>query len=98
MSARIDDELHFALEGHGYTDLRVVPGKGIAGLLRFAYTYGLVYGLDEVGYRGRYCFEHRADALAALESWSGEGDPTGPWIKHKGIGIDELNPAIGAAA
>jgi len=52
----------------------------------------VVVGLDAVGYQRRYCYEHAADARAALMAWDGNGHPSGPWIKCKGAGIDLLNP------
>lgn len=86
-------ELHAFLTQEGYNHLRMV-GQRLCGLYNFMFTYGLVYGLDESGYAGRYCYENGMDALNALESWSGEGHPSGPWIKHKGHGVDELNPEL----
>lgn len=64
-------------------------------VLRMLFTWGLFYGCDEVGTRGRYCYEFVEDALAALETWNGTGHPPGPWIKHKGRGVEELNPSFG---
>lgn len=40
----------------------------------------------------RYCYETAKDALAALMTWDGAGDPPGPWIKQKPP--DRLNPAL----
>ncbi|MBU7572548.1 MAG: hypothetical protein KAF64_04270 [Hydrogenophaga sp.] len=59
---------------------------------QFNYTTAVVVGLDDVGYQRRYCYEHRADAQAALSAWDGREHPSGPWIKCKGAGIDLLNP------
>ncbi|MCY1224458.1 hypothetical protein D9M72_366160 [compost metagenome] len=59
---------------------------------QFNYTTAVVVGLDDVGYQRRYCYEHRADAQAALAAWDGCEHPSGPWIKCKGAGIDLLNP------
>ena len=58
------------------------------------FTIGLCYGITEAGYEGRYCYpvESAALAIVALHSWSGEGDPIGPWIKHKGGTGEYSNP------
>lgn len=91
----LDEALFKLLAGYGYSELRVLPTGEVAGLRNFLFTFGLVVGLDRAGYRTRYCFEHRADALSALEGWDGQGDPAGPWIKRKGRDAEYLNPAIG---
>lgn len=91
----VDEALLTLLAGFGYSDLRVLPTGEVAGLRGFLFTSGLVVGLDRAGYRTRYCFEHREDALAALAGWDGQGDPGGPWIKRKGRDAEYLNPAIG---
>ena len=77
----------------GYTDLRVVDGV-LCAVRRFNFTTAILVGLDPVGYERRYCYEHRADARAALAAWDGREHPPGPWIKCKGAGIDLLNPAF----
>lgn len=86
--------LRQVLEAQGYRELRWLGSGELAGLYRFNFTWGLVVGLDPIGYRLRYCFEHLADARAALRTWNGLGHPTGPWIKCKGAGVDLLNPAL----
>lgn len=79
------------LDENKYFDYRIIPGRGIVGLMRFVFTIGLVYGIDEDFYEGRYCFHTLADAREALNSWDGVGDPPGQWIKHKGR-IEYRNP------
>lgn len=81
------------LESQGYSSLRMVNGV-LCGLLPFAFTTGLMVDLREFGYELRYCYEHEADALAALLVWDGNDHPTGPWIKCKGRGVDLLNPEL----
>lgn len=80
-------------EAIGYERVRVLPNGETAGLLRMIFTVGLVVGLDEFGYRTRFCYPDFNDAAAALESWDGIGDPPGPWIKEKGRGAERLNPS-----
>lgn len=73
------------LEGMGYEQPRKVPSGEWIAFTRFLFTWGLVIGLDDVGYRCRWCYATRAEAMAALESWDGVGDdPPGRWIKQKG--------------
>jgi hypothetical protein len=77
----------------GCTDVRSLNDQACA-TKRFNFTMALVVGLDDVGYQRRYCYEHRADAQAALDAWDGREHPPGPWIKCKGGGIDLLNPSF----
>jgi len=86
-------EFEAFLASQGYVQLRVL-GMAVCGLRRFNFTTGLVVGLNFEGYERRYCYEHAADALAALATWDGQGHPGGPWIKCKGAGIDLLNPSF----
>jgi hypothetical protein len=79
------------LEEQGYFGVKEISGRGICGLMRFAFTVGLCYGLDETGYVGRYCYSELLDAKTALRDWDGIGDPPGPWIKHKGY-VEYSNP------
>lgn len=80
----------------GYTGLRRVPAGQLCGLLPFVFTAALVVEVEVSGYGRRYCYEHQADANAALQAWDGQGHPGGPWVKCKGAGIDLLNPALEA--
>lgn len=81
------------LSSSGYTEIRSLNDQ-LCAVKQFNYTTALVVGLDDVGYQRRYCYEHRADAQAALLGWDGREHPPGPWIKCKGGGIDLLNPAF----
>lgn len=82
------------LEAEGYISIRMLPNGKMAGLMQFMFTLGLVVGLDEHGHEYRYCYEHMLDAAKDLATCDSEGDPAGAWIKHKGRGIDRLNPKI----
>jgi len=81
------------LESEGYTEIREIEGRGLCGLKHFMFTTGLVYGMTKIEYEGRYCFERFSDAKEALNNWDGKGDPTGPWIKHKGS-VEYSNPNL----
>lgn len=79
------------LEQEGYFDLKIISERGICGLIRMLYTVGLVIGINNIGYYGRYCYKNLADAKEALNKWDGNGDPEGPWIKYKGVGGEKPN-------
>lgn len=91
---KLTNELLSSLQSEGYFDICEIPGKGICALFRFAFTTGLVYGMTRWEYVGRYCFETKEQAKISLKYWDGQGHPPGLWIKHKGYGIDELNPLL----
>lgn len=88
-------ELEQQLIDEGYTHLYDFGGtKGICGLRRFMFTTGLVYGLDDQGFSGRWCFPNNSDAQFSIIEWTrlhktGESVPDNPendfWIKHKGV-------------
>jgi len=80
------EELIEFLKGEGYYDIREIPGRGLCGLMRFIFTIGLVEGLTEHSYEGRWCYPYdlAAEAILAFSTWDGEGDPPGDWIKYKG--------------
>ena len=79
----------------GYFHVRRLPSGEIVGLAPFVSTIGLVRGLNPSGYTSRFCYPSIEDAIAAISSWTGDGDPPGPWLKEKGIGIDRANPSAG---
>lgn len=87
------EELFKFITDQGYTDLRVVDGK-LCGLMQMSFTHALVVDMTWAGYARRYCYEHKSDALMALNIWDGADHPSGPWIKLKGIGVDLLNPLL----
>jgi len=88
----LTDELKEYLINEGYVDLREVPGRGICGVKRFLFTYGLIYGMDSMGYKGRWCYDSGVKAVLALQLWNGEGDPAFDWIKYKGEDGERSNP------
>jgi hypothetical protein len=82
------------LLSEGYTNVRQLKDGRWIGLMQMNFTTGLFTGLDETGYSSRYCYELRHEAFLATLVWDGQGDPPGPWIKHKGPGVDRLNPRL----
>ena len=87
-----ETELRLFLEHQGYRNLRNVPGRGWCGIERMIFTWALWYGMDRFGKSGRYCFDSLSEVVAALNAWSGKGDPPGDWIKHFGDGFEVANP------
>jgi len=87
-------DLKAYLETEGYYEIKEIPRKGLCGLQKFIFTTGLVIGMEEHGYYGRYCYSTESDALEALNKWDCEGDPVGPWIKYKGSPGERSNPEI----
>jgi hypothetical protein len=92
----ITEELKQVLADEGYKHMKEVPGRGVCGVMKFMFTYGLVYGIDMMGYKGRWCFGSELEAVYALEIWTGAGDPKGRWIKFKGEG-GERSPVDNSA-
>jgi hypothetical protein len=86
------DAFQERLHREGYEHLRQLPSGVWIGLRGYIYTVGLCVGLDEFGLSHRYCYENFDDALRDVQTWDGEGDPPGPWIKRKGLGEPETNP------
>ncbi len=86
-----DPDLLIELAKNGYSFIVRIPGRGVCAIARQIHTVGLFYGMEKDYYQGRYCYETLAEALQALVTWDGAGDPPGDWIKHKGI-IEYSNP------
>lgn len=63
------------LKKEGYYNIKHVPGWGICAISRFAFTFGVVHGIDIMGRKGRFCFESMADALAFYDTWDGSETP-----------------------
>ncbi len=76
-----------------YTHMKHISGKGMCGIQRLLFTTGLVVGIDNIGYEGRYCYNTHNEAVKALDSFT-EDDiyPEGDWIKYKGRTGEFNNP------
>jgi hypothetical protein len=72
-----------AFEQYGYRNVCRLANGEVAGIRPMIYTAGLFLGLDQTGWRTRYCYETMVQAQTALEQWDGRGDPPGPWVKQK---------------
>lgn len=73
-------------------EITTLPTGEMAAVQSFMFTHGLLVELDVVSYGGRYCYETYEEAVAALRSWDGNGDPPGDWIKYKGLDGERLGP------
>lgn len=74
-----------------YFNIRWLDFRGIrvlCGLYRFAFTTGLVIGIDMYGYFGRWCFTNTQEARNVILSLDKIPDDLsqlpGEWIKYKG--------------
>jgi hypothetical protein len=81
------------LEEMGYSNLKVIDGRGICGLYPYIHTIGLTFGITNYGYDGRYCYskDNSLQAVIGLGVWDGKDDPIGAWIKYKGVGGERSN-------
>lgn len=87
--ATVSSNLVQMLLASGYADIRAL-GDQVCAVKQFNFTTAVVVGLDDVGYQRRYCYEHQADAWAALLAWDGRGHPSGPWLSNQHAGIATL--------
>ena len=69
-----DQRLVAKLLVNGYQNLRLVNGDW-CGTQRFIYTCGVCIGLDETGYKHRFCFDTMQNADLFLKDWNGESSP-----------------------
>jgi len=67
----------------GYAALALQDDGKVTALHQMAFTTAIIVGVTRIGYERRYCYEHFKDALQAFLTYTGEGDPSGPWIKEK---------------
>jgi hypothetical protein len=61
------------LRKEGYRNIRNVPGVGWCGVMDMLFTVGVFCGLEQYGYRFRYCFSKELPAGTAeqeLKKWN----------------------------
>ncbi len=65
-------------EEQGYACVCKMHGD-IVGLYKFLFTTGIVVGMDETGYKYRYCYHTDSEAFTGLLEWILEGseEPAG---------------------
>lgn len=78
----------------GYPAVALLDSGEWACVSPFYFTAGLLVGLDQYGYRTRFCYARIDHALLALMTWDGRGDPPGHWLKEKSRRGDRLNPHL----
>lgn len=79
-------------ENMGYRHVKQMKNEEWIGILSQFFTHALCVGLDEFGYKRRYCYEFSMQAIIAAKEYEGENDPSGPWIKVKGEGEERMGP------
>lgn len=69
---------------NGYLDARqLLSGEWLL-LGQSLFTWDLHRGADATGWKEKWMYEHKMEALKYFVSWDGEGvDPPGLWTKHK---------------
>ena len=92
----IIEEQHFIkmmMYNEGYIAVRRLPTGEFIGVQSLIYTTTIVVGIHEYGYERKYYYERKLDAMNTYFDWTGEGDPSGPWIKEKRGEVGErMNP------
>ncbi len=82
---------HLQKEGE-YFHLQDFMGRGLCGVRTQLFSVALIIGIEQWSYFGRYCYPDFLQAVVAIKTWDGEGDPPGNWIVYKGIGGERRNP------
>ena len=70
----MNSELEKLLAAEGYENVREIDGM-VCATVRFIYTVGVCYGIDSIGYRGRFCFDSQQNAELFLKEWDGVTSP-----------------------
>lgn len=71
------------VQENGYSDPRLLGDGRYACVMPLLFTSAIITGRigDFVGYEDRWCYGSLEAARAALETWSGIGEPEG-WHRH----------------
>jgi hypothetical protein len=80
------------LLGEGYLRPRRLESGVWLAIQKQLFTTGLFYIKDRLGYEKMYHYDKMSDAVNALLTWDGEGDPPRNWIVEKSINGDRRNP------
>ena len=67
-------DLEQMLVDNGYQNIREIDGM-VCAAMRFIFTVGVCYGIDQTGYRGRFCFDTYQNAMLFLDEWDGRTIP-----------------------
>lgn len=69
----------------GCTDYRAFENGRDAMVMPLLFTYAIIADLTPAYYGDRWCYHSYAAAKVALDTWDGEGEPTG-WHRHPDSG------------
>jgi hypothetical protein len=87
MTTLDDFEAYREVLGDLFIAARRVPDRGVCVVQRFMVTCGLHVDMtiDGQTYENaqRYCYHSASEAIEALRTWGGKGDPPGDWIREK---------------
>ena len=67
-------DLKALMESYSYEHVREIDGM-LCGLMRYLFTVGVCFGLDEGGLKGRFCFDTYQNAELFLREWDGKTYP-----------------------
>ena len=95
----VEEDVYKFLEGEGYQHLFETKHYGIIGVNRFAFTWGLMIGLDHDGYNRRYCYPSLDECMFGYGILKAQDtldtppfDPIDPyWIKRKGYDMKDFS-------
>lgn len=76
----------------GYDYARLMEDGTWLAIQRMIFYWALTVVEDSTTWRTYYSYNNLADALVAMTTWDGKGDPPGPWMKQKPE--DRWNPAL----
>lgn len=65
-----------------YYAIRQLPDGRLIGVLRLIFHWTLHIDIHAMGYEDRYCYATRDQAVDAMTSWDGIGDPGHGWHRH----------------
>jgi hypothetical protein len=61
--------------------LRRASGGTVIGVTHYLFTWGVLRGVDHLGYRERWCYESLPLAVMAASILTDEGEPVIPFIR-----------------
>jgi hypothetical protein len=82
-SLRVAEFFTYLISECGYLEPRLIGPDRYACLLPLMFTHAIITGAvgQRSTYDDRWCYDSRDSARAALDAWSGQGEPDG-WHRH----------------
>src|SRR5262245_24839389 len=65
-----------------YIGIRRLPDGRIIGVHRLLYHWTMHVDIDEIGYADKDCYQTQEQALLAMLTWDGIGEPGYGWHRH----------------